>query len=119
MDERSKVNIILAKQMLSKEKEKISYYEQLLKKIQDILEEELISSIRSIAYILNAPKSTIYLYIIDHLHYVYKHTRWFPHFLTIQKKLNRVHDCEMLLGIIKSSRHNSIRIIITGDQSWF
>ena len=115
----AKLNLPLAKQTLSEKKEKISYDEQLLKRIQEILKEEPFSSIRSIASKINAPKSTVYRYMKDHLHYVYRHTRWLPHFLTNQQKLKRVKDCEILLGIINSSKHNSYRNIITGDQSWF
>ena len=115
----AKQNLPLAKQTLSEKKEKISYDEQLLKRIQEILKEEPFSSIRSIASKINAPKSTVYRYMKDHLHYVYRHTRWLPHFLTNQQKLKRVKDCEILLGIINSSKHNSYRNIITGDQSWF
>ena len=63
----AKLNLPLAKQTLSEKKEKISYDEQLLKRIQEILKEEPFSSIRSIASKINAPKSTVYRYMKDHL----------------------------------------------------
>ena len=48
--------------------------EQLLYRIDQIIEDEPFASIRYIANILNSPESTVYRYVIMYLHKIYKHT---------------------------------------------
>ena len=115
----AKFNLPLANRRLDEEEAKNAIDEQLLLRIQQILEDEPFSSIRSIASVLNAPKSTIHRYMTVHLKLVYRHTRWLPHFLNNDQKNVRIQKCKKLLSIINSCKHYSFRNLITGDQSWF
>lgn len=93
--------------------------EQLLYKIDQIIEEEPFASIRYIAHILNSSESTVYRYVTLYLHKIYKHTRWIPHTLTSEQKLRRVSDLKLLKNILISSQKTKWHNIITGDESMF
>ena len=60
--------------------------EELIVKVQTILEEEPFASINYIARTLDSNKATIYRYVTEHLGRVYKHARWVPHLLTDEQK---------------------------------
>ena len=92
--------------------------EQLLKRIKEILDEEPFASLRYIAELLNENMTIIYRYLTQFLHKVYKPSKWLPHELTQQQKLKRVSELKSLHSILQSSKHESFRNIITGDQSW-
>lgn len=92
--------------------------EQLLKRIEEILDEEPFASLHYIAELLNENTTIIYRYLTQFLHKVYKSSRWLPHELTQQQKLKRVSELKSLHSILQSSKHESFRNIITGDQSW-
>ena len=93
--------------------------EQLLARIDQIIEEEPFSSIRYIANILNSSESTVYRYVTMYLHKIYKHTRWVPHMLSPEQKMRRVNDLKLLKDILISSQKAKWYNIITGDQSMF
>jgi histone-lysine N-methyltransferase SETMAR len=93
--------------------------EQLLTRIQEMLDEHPFSSVRSISRTLNSPSTTIWRYLTHHLGLVYKHSKWVPHMLSADQKQKRVNDCSELAIILERCKHNGWRDIITGDQSWF
>lgn len=93
--------------------------DQLLIRVQQVLEEEPFSSTRSIADKLKENNVTIYRYLTKYLHKVFKSSRWIPHFLTNAQKVDRVDKTKALSKLLKSCKHNSFRGIITGDQKWF
>ncbi|KAH0788370.1 histone-lysine N-methyltransferase SETMAR-like [Histomonas meleagridis] len=88
----AKFNLPLANRRLDSEEAKNTIDEQLLLIIQQILEDEPLSSIRSIASVLRAPKFTIHRYMTVHLKLVYRYTRWLPHFSNIDQKNVRIQN---------------------------
>ena len=93
--------------------------EQLLITIRDEVEKNDFFSVRSLAYKLNTHPSLIYRYLTVHLHRVFKYTQWVPHSLNFFQKKERMEKSFELFQVLKKSKHNSYRNIITGDQSWF
>ena len=93
--------------------------EQLLIRIQQILDDEPFSSTRSIAHTLNENNMIIYRYMTIYLKKVFRLSRWVPHFLDQSQKQNRVVKTKALSDILKKCRHDSFHSIITGDQKWF
>ena len=91
-------------------------YEQLLITIQQGIEKDDFFSVRSLAYKLNCQPCLIHRYLTQHLHLVFKHTRWIPHILNFAHK---IEGQELSFQVLEKSKHNGYRNIITGYQSWF
>ena len=92
---------------------------QLLITIQREIAENPFFSVCSLAQKLKVPPSTLYRYLTNELHLVYKHTRWVPHLLNSDQKNSRKQISFELFQVLEKSKHNSYRDIITGDQSQF
>ena len=75
--------------------------DQLLIRIQQILEEMPYSSTRSITDILNENNNIVYRYLTLYLGKIYKASRWVPHFLNLTQKQNRVNETKKLSNILK------------------
>ena len=93
--------------------------EQLLITIQQEIDKNEFFSVRSLAHNLNCHPSLIYRYITEQLGLVFKHTRWIPHSLNFEQQNQRKEISFELYQVLKKSKHNAYRDIITGDQSWF
>lgn len=93
--------------------------EQLCTRIQQIIEEEPFSSLRSIADELNEENSTIYRYLTKYLNREYRSSKWIPHSLNDALKANRIETLKELLKILNLSKHESFKNLVTGDQKWF
>ena len=50
---------------------------------------------------------------------VYKHSRWIPHSLTEEQKLERVRQATALAELLEKSKKVGYVNIVTGDESWF
>ena len=71
--------------------------EQLVIRIHQVLEKEPFASTRYIADMLNENHITIWRYLVEEMHYVFKHTNWVPHFFdAISKKKERRDQAETL-----------------------
>lgn len=115
----AKLNISPNQHNINAENFSNSIDEQLMKRIQEIIRDEPYSSIRDISKVLNESKSTVYRYLKCHIGMVYKYTRWLPHKLTDDNKTLKAVQSSELSMILKASKVNSYRNIITGDESWF
>ena len=93
--------------------------DQLLIRISQEVENNEFFSVRSLAKKLNSQPSLIYRYLTQYLGLVFKNTRWIPHSLNFLQKNERMKQSAKLFSILKKSKHNGYRDIITGDQSWF
>ena len=93
--------------------------EQLLTRIQELLEEEPFISVRQIAQQLNEAPTTIHRYLTVFLGRQYKVTKWIPHLLTSAQKEERVRLSNSLHTILQRSQRKGWYNIITGDESLF
>lgn len=93
--------------------------DQLICRIQQVLDEYPYASTRQIADTLHENESTIYRYLTRELGRVYKHSKWLPHCLNEKQKIERMKQSKELFEILKKCQKQSWRSIITGDQSWF
>ena len=93
--------------------------EQLIVRIREELNIMPFASTRVIAENLNIWHSTAYRYLTLYLGLEYKKTRWVPHSLSNEQKLQRVNDSKELLSILERAKKQGWRTILTGDQSWF
>lgn len=92
--------------------------EQLIKRINEILNDEPFSSVRDIANQLRENPSTIYRYLTSYIGLVYKHSRLVPHQLSDFQRMTRIAQSIDLSRVIESCKHDSYRNILTGDQKW-
>ena len=93
--------------------------EQLLVRIQDVLEEMPFASTRVIADKLHIWQSKAYRYLTQYLGLVYKLSYWVPHSLSDEQKIMRQEQTNELLTVLKTCERNTWHSIVTGDQSWF
>ena len=77
------------------------------------------SSVREIAKVTHIPKSTVFDILTKQLHYVSKHLRWIPHFLTPSQLLKRVTQSKELLKVLREAKKIDYKLFYTGDESWF
>ena len=98
---------------------KRQYDEELLIIIQQEIDKEEFFSVRSLAQKLKCQPSLIHRYLHERLNLVFKKTKLVPHFLSSTQKIDRVEGSNQLFELLKKSKHNSYRNIITGDQSLF
>lgn len=92
--------------------------EQLIKRINEILNDEPFSSVRDIANQLRENPSTIHRYLTSYIGLVFKHSRLVPHQLSDFQRMTRIAQSIDLSRVIESCKHDSYRNILTGDQKW-
>lgn len=92
---------------------------QLLRKIERTIKLWPYASVRMLAQLTNTPPVTVHRYLTQYLCYVYKFTKWIPHFLSSPQLRQREVESKSLFLVLKKSQHNGWHDIVTGDQSWF
>ena len=91
--------------------------DQLLTRIIQIIDDQPFSSTRYIAQLLNEDNSTIWRYLTKNLGLVYKQSKWLPHVLNCEQKLNRQRLSNELSSILKTCQRQGWYNLMTGDSS--
>jgi hypothetical protein len=85
--------------------------------IQQVLEAEPWSSVRTIAEFLMIPESTVHLHLTTSLNMKSRYFKWVPHFLDDNLRAKRLEGARQLLDVLQAQERCHLRDLITRDET--